>query len=200
MCAMWRNPRFSFFPKDRSVVQCESVYGKIVTSLATQLVLVLFSDDVVTEQMTNKSLDVESTKDLSRTLLPPSRCWGGHVLSTWRHCSAVTQPAVVDWHLDLNRKKLRSKILQLLFAFLPSFTNHFRYFIRRIKSTVYSVMSHVAPANFQALDQRVSWRFSIARYEIVVFGDKGTWKMRNDAYVFRTVIPKVLQKIMCLFL
>ena len=103
--------------------------------------------------------ETTSHRVLSRSLPPPTRCWGGHVLGTWRHGSAVTQPAVVDWHLDLNRKKLKSKILQLLFAFLPSFTNHFKYFIRKLKTTVYSVMSHVAPANFQALDQRVSWRF-----------------------------------------
>ena len=83
---------------------------------------------------------------------PPRGC-ESHVLSTWRHVGAVTRPAV-DWHL--NRKTLWVQRVQLSFAFSPIFINHFKYFIRKLESTVSSVMSHVSPANFQALDQRVS--------------------------------------------
>lgn len=57
---------------------------------------------------------------------------------------------------ELKKKTLWVQKVQLSFAFSPIFINHFRYFIRKLESTVSSVMSHVSPANFQALDQRVS--------------------------------------------
>lgn len=63
---------------------------------------------------------------------------------------------------DLNRKTLSVQRVQLPFALSPIFINHFKYFIRKLESTVSSVMSHVSPANFQALDQRVSWKFRIS--------------------------------------
>ena len=65
---------------------------------------------------------------------------------------------------DLNRKTLSVQRVQLPFALSPIFINHFKYFIRKLESTVSSVMSHVSPANFQALDQRVSRKIRISSW------------------------------------
>lgn len=74
------------------------------------------------------------------------------------------------------KKTLWVQKVQLSFAFLPNYTNHFQYSSRKLESTVSSVMSHVSPANFQALDQRVSENFPIGKIAICRLWDKGTWQ------------------------
>lgn len=65
---------------------------------------------------------------------------------------------------SVNRKKFtRVERLQLLFAFSSNYTNHFDYFTQKLENTFSFVMSHVSPANFQALDQQVSNNFLLAK-------------------------------------
>lgn len=74
------------------------------------------------------------------------------------------------------KKSLLVQGVQLSFAFLPNFNSHFHFYSPKLETTVSFVMSHVSPANFQALDQRVSTHFLIGKdCGGSVFWDKGTW-------------------------
>lgn len=95
----------------------------------------------------------------------------------------MTSGSPVRWRLTfcVNWKKIHSRWRpQLLFAFSTNYTNHFKFFTQKLENTFSSVMSHVSPANFQALDQQVSNDFFLAKDWLVSTSDKGTWQRAHS--------------------
>lgn len=146
-------PRFIFYyRKGREIERMGREQVESITSMTTSSVTVLFFDDV---SVKNDPEEIYFLRLISPapTLQVRGRPRAWYVTSRWCGYSAGCRRLTSR---SEQKKKFKCKNLRLLFAFLPNLTNHFKYFNRKLESTVFSVMSHVGPANFQALDQRVS--------------------------------------------
>lgn len=95
-------------------------------------------------------------------MFPAPSPMASHVLLTWRHGEWLLCRLTTDISIWAEKNSLSAKV-QLSLAFLSNYTNHFWYFNRKLETTVSFVMSHVSPANFQALDQRVSRNFPVGK-------------------------------------